>query len=124
MEPARYRIAPAEATDIEDVVELFKAYETHIGVDLSYQDFAAEVSTLPGKYAPPTGQLMIARDGAGRAIGCVALRGLDRRAVSFDAEKFGQRRGLPLSLCVRAQIPREQDLRLLDDGVGVLHRMA
>ena len=69
-----FAIAPANARDIPDVARLFAAYERHIGVDLSYQGFADEVSTLPGKYAPPLGQLLIARDRAGRAIGCVALR--------------------------------------------------
>jgi ribosomal protein S18 acetylase RimI-like enzyme len=77
MEPARYRISEAAANDLDDIVALFKAYESHIGVDLSYQGFDLEVSTLPGKYAPPTGQLMIARDGTGAAIGCVALRRID-----------------------------------------------
>lgn len=77
MQDPRYRIQPAGAGDIADVVHLFKAYEAHIGVDLSYQDFASEVVSLPGKYAPPTGQLLVARDAEGSAIGCVALRALD-----------------------------------------------
>ncbi|KPV50659.1 hypothetical protein SE17_25615, partial [Kouleothrix aurantiaca] len=38
--------------------------------------FAAELAGLPGKYAPPDGQLLLARaDGA--AAGCVALRRID-----------------------------------------------
>jgi ribosomal protein S18 acetylase RimI-like enzyme len=77
MQAARFKISAAEPRDIEDIVELFIAYESHIGVDLSYQNFATEVSTLPGKYAPPSGQLLIARDPAGSALGCVALRQLD-----------------------------------------------
>ena len=69
-----FTIAVAQARDIDDVAELFRAYEAHIGVDLSYQGFADELATLPGKYAPPRGQLLIARNVAGAAIGCVALR--------------------------------------------------
>lgn len=72
-----FTIAPAAPRDIADVTRLFRAYEAHIGVDLSYQGFAEEVATLPGKYVAPRGQLLIARDGDGRALGCVALRGMD-----------------------------------------------
>ena len=77
MQHAAYEIAPAGPRDIQDIARLFKDYESHIGVDLSYQDFATELSTLPGKYAPPRGQLLIARDARGDAIGCVALRPMD-----------------------------------------------
>ena len=72
----RFTIAPALARDLPDVARLFAAYEAYIGVDLSYQGFADEVATLPGKYAPPGGQLLIARDREGSAIGCVALRAM------------------------------------------------
>jgi GNAT superfamily N-acetyltransferase len=82
-QPARYRIAPAESRDVDDITRLFKEYAAHIGVDLSYQDFAAELSTLPGKYAPPRGQLLIARDAHRIAIGCVALRPLDDRCCEM-----------------------------------------
>ena len=71
-----FAIAPAIARDIPEIARLFAAYEQHIGVDLSYQGFADEVASLPGKYAPPHGQLLIARDRAASAIGCVALRPL------------------------------------------------
>ncbi|WP_332773080.1 GNAT family N-acetyltransferase [Phenylobacterium sp.] len=45
-------------------------------IDLSYQDFGSELATLPGKYAPPRGELLLARDAAGGALGCVGLRPL------------------------------------------------
>ena len=72
----RFKITVALARDIPDVARLFAAYEAHIGVDLSYQGFADEVAALPGKYAPPGGQLLVARNREGRAIGCVALRAM------------------------------------------------
>jgi len=37
---------------------------------------------LPGKYAPPTGELFIATIG-GEAVGCVALRALDRTTIEM-----------------------------------------
>jgi len=41
-----------------------------------YQDFAAELAALPGKYAPPDGDLLIARGASGELLGCVGLRPL------------------------------------------------
>jgi ribosomal protein S18 acetylase RimI-like enzyme len=77
MRDGGFTIACARAGDIADIATLFRAYETHIGIDLSYQGFAEELATLPGKYAPPHGQLLIARDRNDNAIGCVALRPMD-----------------------------------------------
>nr|WP_299852117.1 GNAT family N-acetyltransferase [Sphingomonas bacterium] len=55
---------------------LFQAYADGLAVDLAYQDFAAELAGLPGKYAAPHGALLLARDVGGQALGCVALRPL------------------------------------------------
>jgi ribosomal protein S18 acetylase RimI-like enzyme len=56
------------------VRELFAEYASSLGVDLSFQDFDAELSDLPGNYAPPRGGILVARDCHGAALGCVALR--------------------------------------------------
>jgi GNAT superfamily N-acetyltransferase len=70
-------IAPAvTADDLAAVRALFEAYADGLPIDLAYQDFAAELAGLPGKYAAPHGALLIARDAAGQALGCVALRPL------------------------------------------------
>jgi len=50
-------------------------------VDLGYQDFAAELAGLPGKYAPPAGALLLARGADGAALGCVGLRPLSVRGA-------------------------------------------
>lgn len=66
----------ATAADLDAVRVLFGAYAASLPVDLTYQDFVTELATLPGKYAPPAGTLLLARDRAGAAIGCVGLRPL------------------------------------------------
>jgi GNAT superfamily N-acetyltransferase len=60
--------------DIAAVARLFQAYADSLDVDLCFQGFAAEVAGLPGAYAPPRGELLLVRDPAGQALGCVALR--------------------------------------------------
>ena len=70
-------IRPARGLrDLEATVHLFTAYAKALGVDLSFQDFATELDTLPGKYAPPKGEIILACDAQGNAIGCVAVRPL------------------------------------------------
>ena len=70
-----FRITPVRsAADLAAAVRLFNAYASALGIDLGYQDFATELATLPGKYAPPAGELLLARDGDGEPLGCVGLR--------------------------------------------------
>jgi putative acetyltransferase len=69
-----YRHATRE--DLQEIRGLFTEYAGSLGVDLSFQGFAAELEGLPGKYAPPEGALLIAeRDG--EPCGCIALRRID-----------------------------------------------
>jgi ribosomal protein S18 acetylase RimI-like enzyme len=75
MDAAPFLIRPARTQpDIDAVAQLFHAYAGSIGIDLGYQDFPAEVAELPGKYAPPRGELLIAPNAGGEAVGCVAMR--------------------------------------------------
>lgn len=64
------------AQDLEATAQLFAAYADSLGLDLSFQEFDNELKSLPGKYAPPTGEILLARNGNGTAVGCVAVRPL------------------------------------------------
>ena len=58
---------------LEDVKALFTEYVRSLDVDLSFQNFNEELSTLPGKYARPAGRLYTAYSD-GKIAGCVVLR--------------------------------------------------
>jgi ribosomal protein S18 acetylase RimI-like enzyme len=75
MPEAFFQISPARSpADLQAVAGLFGAYAASLSVDLGFQDFAAELASLPGKYAAPAGELLLARGADGQALGCVALR--------------------------------------------------
>jgi putative acetyltransferase len=68
-------INAVERDDIEVARQMFREYQESLGVDLSFQNFSAELDALPGTYAPPRGRLLLARD-SGVVMGCAALRPL------------------------------------------------
>lgn len=74
--PAIELVAPADDEDLATVRSLFGAYAQSLQVDLCFQDFAAELASLPGQYAEPRGTLRIARVD-GKPAGCCAMRPLD-----------------------------------------------
>jgi ribosomal protein S18 acetylase RimI-like enzyme len=82
MRMSLFRLAPVRhAEEIAAAAALFREYVGWLGIDLSFQGFEAELASLPGKYAPPTGELMLACAPAGDALGCVAVRPLEGAAI-------------------------------------------
>lgn len=89
--------------------ELYLAYEKELNVDLCFQGFADELHTLPGKYAPPDGALLLAIEQT-QAIGCVAMRRfsvtdaeMKRLFVRPHARHFGAGRQLAVEIIERAR---------------------
>ena len=60
---------------IEPAREILREYAASLGIDLCFQNFDAELAALPGEYAPPQGQLLLAFVGDALA-GCGGLRAL------------------------------------------------
>jgi ribosomal protein S18 acetylase RimI-like enzyme len=64
---------PAGAAELDLVRRLFREYQQSIGTDLCFQNFEAELATLPGAYAPPRGRLYLGTS-SGTAACCAGLR--------------------------------------------------
>ncbi|CRG89971.1 hypothetical protein PISL3812_07011 [Talaromyces islandicus] len=100
-----YTITPALfPNDKPAITALFSAYTAALGLDLTYQDYSTELSSLPGKYAPEKGGiLLVARDTTTSSdnndsnnnnnnneqgqeiVGCVALRALPPNPTTSSA---------------------------------------
>lgn len=101
--------------DREAVASLFDAYAKSLGIDLSFQSFADELSQLPGKYAADKGGALmiayIANEQPARIIGCVAVRAfplpatceLKRLYVVPECRGIGAAQGLIESAMTRAK---------------------
>jgi ribosomal protein S18 acetylase RimI-like enzyme len=68
--------------DMPLVRTLFEEYGQSLGIDLSFQGFDHELASLPGKYAPPDGTVILAFH-EGTPCGCVALRKIDARTCEM-----------------------------------------
>lgn len=72
-----FRVTPVrDAQDLATIGELFREYADRLDIDVAFQGFEEELARLPGRYAPPPGDLLLARSDGGEALGCIGLRPL------------------------------------------------
>ena len=66
----------ARAADLDAVRALFVQYAQSLDFKLCFTGFDAELASLPGEYAPPSGRLLVA-ERKGAVIGCAGVRAVD-----------------------------------------------
>ncbi|MDI3384090.1 GNAT family N-acetyltransferase [Xenophilus aerolatus] len=103
--PAIVLAVPDDAHELAEARAIFGEYAASLKVDLCFQDFDAELASLPGDYAEPRGTLLLALVEAGatatpsaapalvrpdgrtlQVAGCCALRPLDTVDYANAAE--------------------------------------
>ncbi|KAL2871808.1 GNAT family N-acetyltransferase [Aspergillus lucknowensis] len=81
--PTKFRIVSAETAEhIATARDLFKAYVEWLNIDLTYQSFQSELDSLPGKYAAPHGDILLAYSADNTPLGCVAVRPLFDKSMN------------------------------------------
>lgn len=110
-------------SEISQARELFREYAQSPGVAPCWQDFEHELASLPGRYAPPEGRLLLAHNGDSAkgevAVGCVALRKLEpgicemkRLYVQPESRGEGAGRKLAEKLIAEARLIGYEKMRL------------
>jgi GNAT superfamily N-acetyltransferase len=107
MAEIRWAMIPGDLTAVRG---LFQEYSDSLDFELDFQDFREELATLPGKYAPPLGSILVAREN-GETVGCVAVRPLgeeicEMKRLYVKPAHRGKRLGRELALAIIEEAKR------------------
>jgi GNAT superfamily N-acetyltransferase len=96
--------------DLPVIKDLFLEYADSLSFELDFQDFREELATLPGKYAPPSGSILVAKEN-GETVGCVAVRPLgsevcEMKRLYVKPAHRGKRLGRDLALAIIEEAKR------------------
>ncbi|HYH16621.1 MAG TPA: GNAT family N-acetyltransferase [Flavisolibacter sp.] len=120
------------AEAFEEGARLFQQYIDFLGLDLSFQGFAAELKTINQQYNKPTGALLLAYKDS-RPIGCVGIRALATGTAElkrmfvqpdYQGHKIGQRlleQILDLAKSLRYQYIRLDTLSYMENALKLYH---
>jgi ribosomal protein S18 acetylase RimI-like enzyme len=104
--------------DTAAVLSIWREFVANTTVSLAHQNYEAEFTNIPGKYAPPEGRLLLAERG-GEVAGCVAFRKVDDRICEMKrlyvrpgARGEGLGRRLAERLLVEARKAGYEEMRL------------
>ena len=74
--PSIQLITPRTSAQLDATRQIFAEYANQLGIDLCFQNFEAELASLPGAYGSPRGALLLALVD-GEIAGCCAMHALD-----------------------------------------------
>src|ERR1700761_4907485 len=78
-----FTVSPARSSiELISAAALFRAYAKALPVDLAPQGFSEELKSLPGVYAPPEGELLLAKRGD-HVLGSIALKRLEPKVAEI-----------------------------------------
>jgi putative acetyltransferase len=90
--------------DFEQGKKLFEEYAQSLGVDLSFQEFDKELTSLEVQYNTPRGALLLAFADT-KAIGCAGIRQLDDEMAELKRMYIrGEFRGLGIGVQMLGQL--------------------
>ena len=82
-------VREAQLGDLADVRRLLLEYANALPFALDFQDFDDELATLPGRYAPPGGRLLVGSID-GQVVGCVGVRRFDDQTCEMKRLFVGE----------------------------------
>ncbi|QID16551.1 carbonate dehydratase [Nitrogeniibacter mangrovi] len=95
-------LTESDTNELEHVRQFFRNYAGWLGVDLGFQNFDAEMASLPGAYSAPEGRLFYA-ELDGKPAGCVGVRKFsegvcEMKRLYVEPDSRGQGVGRELAL--------------------------